>query len=99
MRHPSGAEHIPVGAFDGEKANGELLKVKAFGDSNAYALWALAKTLPEDLNITILHAGQGTLWTDLQKATLGELGGAHLLQKQGRQGREEPMPTRQKTEK
>jgi len=33
------------------------------------------------LKINILHAGEGTLWTDLEKATLGDLGGAKQLKK------------------
>jgi len=64
---------------EGEKANGQLLKAKAFGDPAAFSLWEFASHLRADLKINILHAGQGTLWTDLEKARLGDLGGAAVL--------------------
>lgn len=64
---------------EGEKAGGQLMKAQAFGDAQAYSLWELASALTDELKITILHAGPGTLWTDLEKAKLGELGGAKLL--------------------
>jgi len=64
---------------EGEKASGQLMKTQAFGDAQAYSLWELASGLTDELKITILHAGPGTLWTDLEKAKLGELGGAKLL--------------------
>lgn len=65
---------------DGEKVAGFQLKVKAFKDPAAYNLWTLANSLSDDLSVRILHAGDGTLWTDLDKATLGELGGAKVIQ-------------------
>jgi hypothetical protein len=46
----------------------------------------MATGLNKDLKINILHAGPGTLWTDLEKANLGELGGATMLQ-QPKQGK------------
>lgn len=69
-----------VRLVEGEKANGFQLKIKAFGDPVAYNLWTFADSLNKDLKINILHSGPGTLWTDLEKAGLGELGGAKLLQ-------------------
>ncbi len=66
---------------EGERANGFNLKAQAFGDSTAFALWEFANNLNPDVRINILHAGEGTLWTDLEKATLGELGGAAILKK------------------
>ena len=65
---------------EGEKAKGQQLKVKAFGDAEAYNLWALAASLGDDLKINILHAGPGTLWTDLEKAGLADLGAGQALQ-------------------
>ena len=65
---------------EGEKAAGFQLKVKAYGDPVAYNLWTFANGLSPDMKINILHSGPGTLWTDLQKAGLGDLGGARLLQ-------------------
>lgn len=67
--------------IEGERAHGAQMRVAAFGDPAAYNLWELAGGLKSDLRINILHAGPGTLWTDLDKATLGELGGAALLKK------------------
>jgi regulator of protease activity HflC (stomatin/prohibitin superfamily) len=68
-----------VRLVEGEKARGNELKTKAFKDPMAYALWEFAGSLNSDIKINILHAGPGTLWTDLEKATLGELGGATIL--------------------
>jgi hypothetical protein len=65
---------------EGEKALGYQMKIKAFGDPTAYNLWTFATELDENVKVNILHSGAGTLWTDLQKANLGELGGAKLLQ-------------------
>lgn len=58
---------------EGENAKGFQMKVGAFGDAQAYGLWQLANNLPDDLNIQIIHAGEGTFWTDLQDARLGDL--------------------------
>jgi hypothetical protein len=68
-----------VRLVEGEVARGLQLKVKAFGDPLAYNLWTLASGLSDQLSIRILHAGPGTLWTDLEKATLGDLGGAQVI--------------------
>ena len=67
---------------ENEKAHGSQMKTQAFGDPVAFNLWELAGSLRPDLRINILHSGPGTLWTDLQKASLGELGGATLLNRQ-----------------
>ncbi len=66
---------------EGEKAKGFELKAAAFGDPTAFTLWEFANNLNKDVRVNILHAGAGTLWTDLEKATLGELGGAAVLEK------------------
>ena len=63
-----------VSLVEGEKARGQQLKVKAFGDAEAYNLWTLASALGDDLKINVLHSGPGTLWTDLEKAGLSDLG-------------------------
>jgi len=65
---------------EGEKAMGSQLKIKAFNDPMAYNLWTFATALNPDIRIRILHAGDGTLWTDLEKTGMGELGGAKILQ-------------------
>ncbi len=66
---------------EGAKADGFRLKAEAFKDPQAFTYWEMAKNLNPALKINILHAGEGTLWTDLEKATLGDLGGAKLLKK------------------
>jgi hypothetical protein len=75
------AKATTVTMVDGEKANGFQLKAKALGDPQAYTLVELARNLNPDVRINILHTGEGTLWTDLQGARLGDLGGAKLLGK------------------
>jgi len=69
-----------VRMVEGEKARGFELKVGAFGDPVAYNLWTFAQELNPEIKVNILHAGPGTLWTDLENATLGELGGASIIQ-------------------
>jgi protein required for attachment to host cells len=66
---------------EGEKANGLQLKTAAFGDPVAYARWMFADTLNPQLKLNIIHAGEGTLWTDLEKTGFAELGGAQQLKK------------------
>ncbi len=66
---------------DGAKADGFRLKAAAFQDPVAFTYWELAKNLNPGLKVNILHAGEGTLWTDLDKATLGDLGGSRLMRK------------------
>jgi regulator of protease activity HflC (stomatin/prohibitin superfamily) len=71
---------------EGEKAKGFQLKATAFGDPTAYNLWTFAQNLNPDVTVNILHSGDGTLWTDLEKARLGDLGGAKAIKKK------EPAP-------
>jgi predicted amino acid racemase len=54
-------------------------KAVAFTDLSTFTLWQFANNLNKDVRVNILHAGSGTLWTDLEMATLGELGGATLV--------------------
>ena len=42
------------------------LAVEAFGTPSAYNNWIFATGLPEDIELKLLYAGQGTLWTDLK---------------------------------
>jgi regulator of protease activity HflC (stomatin/prohibitin superfamily) len=78
------AQANTVAWVEGEKARGFELKAAAFGDPGAFTLWEFANNLNQDVRVNILHAGPGTLWTDLEKATLGELGGAAVLNRGGR---------------
>jgi hypothetical protein len=66
---------------EGAKADGFRLKATAFQDPVAYTYWEMAKNLNPAMKVNILHAGDGTLWTDLEKATLGDLGGAGTVRK------------------
>jgi len=75
------AQAQTIRLVEGEKALGYQMKIKAFGDPVAYNLWTLATALDDNVKVNILHSGSGTLWTDLQKAGLGDLGGAKLLKK------------------
>ncbi len=42
------------------------LAVDAFGSPAAYNNWIFATGLPEDVDLKLLYAGEGTLWTDMQ---------------------------------
>lgn len=65
---------------DGERARGLQLKTAAFNDPSAYAQYRFAETLNPEMQLSVIHAGSGTLWTDLAKsAGLAELGGAKTL--------------------
>jgi hypothetical protein len=44
------------------------LAVAAFGTPQAYNNWIFATGLPDDVRLQLLYAGQGTLWTDMNKA-------------------------------
>lgn len=41
------------------------LAVEAFGSPSAFNKWEFAEQLPEDLELKLFYAGEGTLWTDL----------------------------------
>ncbi|RJR24933.1 MAG: hypothetical protein C4582_04035 [Desulfobacteraceae bacterium] len=69
---------------EGEKARGLILRAGAFGDPSAFSLWEFAGRINPDIRVNLIHAGEGTLWTDLEKASMGELGGGEILQKKGK---------------
>ncbi len=48
------------------KAQKFELAIKAFGDPAAYNKWEFANGLPESIDLRLLYAGEGTLWTDLK---------------------------------
>ncbi len=64
---------------DGERANGLRLKTAVFNDPAAYVQWRFADSLNPAMKLNIIHSGEGTLWTDLEKTGFAELGGAKLL--------------------
>jgi hypothetical protein len=45
------------------------LAVKAFGNPAAYTRWQFANGLPDDMQLQLFYAGEGTLWTDLKGIT------------------------------
>lgn len=53
------------------EAKSELFKlaVDAFGSGSAYNQWVFATGLPEDVQLDMLYAGEGTFWTDLKGFT------------------------------
>ena len=55
------------------------MKTAAFNDPDAYARWIFAESLNPKMKLNIIHAGEGTLWTDLEKTGFAELGGAEQL--------------------
>ena len=67
---------------DGERANGLHLKTAVFNNPIAYAQWRFADTLNPQMQLNIIHAGEGTLWTDLKNTDFAELGGAKQVQKE-----------------
>ena len=50
-----------------EEANADKfrLAVEAFGSPGAFNKWEFAEQLPDDLELKLFYAGEGTLWTDL----------------------------------
>jgi len=50
------------------------LAVSAFGSGDAYNQWVFASNLPEDIQLNLLYAGEGTFWTDLDGFTNKLLG-------------------------
>ncbi len=54
---------------DNERALGDKLRVAVFKDSSTLADLTFVDNLNEGLSIKILHAGPGTLWTDMKGLT------------------------------
>ncbi|MDR0361241.1 MAG: hypothetical protein LBJ46_00915 [Planctomycetota bacterium] len=74
------AEADALRLIEMERAMGFGMKVAAFGaESENFALYEFANSLNPEMRINLLHAGEGTLWTDLQRAGVGDLGGSTLL--------------------
>lgn len=65
---------------EGEKAKGLQLKAEAFKDPLAYSLFEFSEQLNPGVEVNLIHTGEGTLWTDLKGARLGDLGGAGVIQ-------------------
>lgn len=50
------------------KASKFKLAVQAFGNPEAYNNWTFATNLPDKIDIRLIYAGTGTLWTDLKSS-------------------------------
>ena len=68
-----------IAMVEGEKSNGFKLQLGAIGNPAAYSLLMFGKELNPKLNIQIIHAGEGTLWTDLKQPGLNTLGSVKSL--------------------
>jgi len=42
------------------------LAVEAFGTASSFSKWQFAEGLPEEIDLRLVYAGEGTLWTDLK---------------------------------
>ncbi len=51
------------------RANRFKLAVGAFGSGQAFNQWVFASGLPDDIQLQMLYAGEGTFWTDLKGFT------------------------------
>ncbi len=50
------------------EGDGYVLQVKAVGTPLDYAYYQFARELPDKLPLSLIYAGPGTLWTDIEKA-------------------------------
>ncbi|MBR7104414.1 MAG: hypothetical protein IKC65_05680 [Lentisphaeria bacterium] len=55
---------------ENEKAKGELLKARAVGDGALLSQMVMVNALNPKVKTRIIHAGPGTLWTDLKGAAV-----------------------------
>ena len=53
-------------AIEEAKSDKFRLAVEAFGTARAYNDWVFATGLPDDIDLKLMYAGQGTLWTDMK---------------------------------
>lgn len=70
------------------KAGRFKLAVGAFGSGEAFNQWVFASGLPEDIELQMLYAGEGTFWTDLKG--FGEMMLARQAQQQGKNEKASP---------
>ena len=57
-------------AVENEEAKGMKRRASAFKDTSLWADLAFADALGTNLSIRVIHAGEGTLWTDMKGASL-----------------------------
>jgi hypothetical protein len=71
--------------------------VEAFGgDALSLTRWQFAQALNSQVRVNLFHAGQGTLWTNLDQAQSGLLGAAAWETTQGRSVAEKTRPAEAK---
>ena len=71
------AEANAIRMLEEAKADKFKLAVDAFGSSEAYNSWVFADGLPDDIELNLIYAGEGTFWTDLKGFTDTMLGKQH----------------------
>jgi regulator of protease activity HflC (stomatin/prohibitin superfamily) len=69
------------------KAGRFKLAVAAFGSGDAFNQWVFASGLPDDIQLQMLYAGEGTFWTDLKGFSDVMLG------RQAQESRQQPVRT------
>jgi len=74
------------------KANRFQLAVEAFGDGQAFNHWVFATGLPDEIDLQMVYAGEGTFWTDLKGFQETLLGRQATREKTtGESGRKQPQ--------
>jgi len=69
VRRKLGSAEAKVVELKGQaEGNGYALQVKAAGTPQDYIDMQFAKQLPDKIQLSLIYAGPGTLWTDLEKA-------------------------------
>lgn len=69
------------------------LAVAAFGSGDAFNQWVFATGLPDDIQLQLLYAGEGTFWTDLKGFTETMLGKQVQDQRQAKPSAPKPSAT------
>ncbi len=59
------AENLGKQLVEESRSDKFRLAVEAFGTPRAYNDWVFATGLPDDIELKLMYAGQGTLWTDM----------------------------------
>lgn len=77
------------------KADKFKLAVDAFGRGDAYNQWVFASGLPDEIELSLLYAGEGTFWTDLKsfsQVLLGRQAAADLQNRKSANSAAQPKP-------
>ena len=68
-RKLGGAEAKVVEMKGKAEGDGYALQVKAVGTPGDFAFYQFSRALPDQVKLSLIYAGSGTLWTDLENAT------------------------------